>query len=44
MTQSASLQHTLIDGRLCGDFDKSPRCESCDELEICDVFISDGSE
>lgn len=35
---------TLFDGRLCGDLDKFPLCESCDDDEICDVFISDGSE
>lgn len=35
---------TLIDGKLCGDFDKFPRCESCDDDEIKDVFISEGSE
>ena len=39
-----SQQLTLFEGKLWGDLDKNPRCESCDDVEICDVFINDGSE
>lgn len=36
---------TFFDGRLWGDFDELVSlCESCDEVDICDVFISEGSE
>lgn len=44
MTNRSAKPLTLFDGRLCGDFDKMPRCESCDDVEICEVFIRDGSE
>jgi hypothetical protein len=44
MNQKIYLKLTRFDGRLCGDFDMLIRCESCDDVEICEVFINEGSE
>jgi hypothetical protein len=43
--QQNPFKLTFFDGKLCGDFDELVSlCESCDDVDICDVFINDGSE